>query len=77
MMGNRKLSGREFITAMKPLLGITSGIISLNITADCHSVTVATVELVVNHGDVCIEDITTPDKTETRRFIFEVTEVKE
>ena len=74
---NKVQLGRDFIKAMRPMLGITSGIKSLTIHADCNELAVATVEMLVNCGDISIEEVEKADETETRRFIFEVTEIKE
>ena len=77
MNPNKIQLGRDFIRAMAPMLGIESGIKSLTINADCQGLAVATVEMFIHNGDVSIEEVPSPDETETRRFIFEVTEVKE
>jgi hypothetical protein len=74
-MRKTKMLGRDFIQAMKPMLGITAGIKSLTIRADINEMAIATVEVFVNNGDTSIEEVKAPDETETRRFIFDVTEV--
>jgi hypothetical protein len=74
-MRKTKMLGRDFIQAMKPMLGIAVGIKSLTIRADVNEMAIATVEVLVNNGDTSIEEVKTPDETETRRFIFDVTEV--
>lgn len=74
-MTTNAMLGRNFIQAIKPMLGITGGIRSLTIHAGCNEIAVATVEMYVHNGDVSVEEVPNPDETETRRFIFEVTEI--
>jgi len=74
-MSTKVLLGRNFINAMKPMLGITTGIKSLTIHADIRSAATATVEVYMQPVDINIDEIEANQETETRRFIFEVTEV--
>ena len=74
-MSTKVLLGRNFINAMKPMLGITTGIKSLTIHADIHSMAEAVVEVYMQPVDINIDEVEVNQETKTRRFIFDVTEV--
>ena len=74
-MSTNILLGRNFINAMKPMLGITTGIKSLTIHADIHSAATATAEVYMQPVDINIDEVEVNQETKTRRFIFDVTEV--
>ena len=78
MSVKKLMSGRDFIRAIKPMLGIDTGIVSLTIKAGVGEPAKCEAVVFVGDANIDIEEYEpTEEKTKTRCFRFEVTEITE
>lgn len=77
-MTSKAMLGRNFIRAIKPMLGLdTSKIVSLTIKANCNDVATCEAVVLVKDVNLNIEEYQPEPETTKRCFRFEVTEIIE